>query len=665
MLAMTHLATWTAFLMLAQVSAGPGSDVLPVPESIRVDGVPEVPRAIADDLARYQNIRMARFQGWLHAAAVEPAAAVERSPLLILTRFGETTQVHRVDFPGGARTQLTFQAERVLRARPRPGRDEVAFVADEGGGENYQVYLETPGSGRPPRRLTDGSSRHESVVWSRSGRFLALTGNARNGRDMDVYVVDVDTGDAPRLVAEVEGNWTVLDWSPDERTIAAREYVSINESYLHLIDAATGAKTALTPRGGGPSVAHGETARFSPDGAALYATSDRDGEFLQLVRIRLADGARTVLTGAIPWDVEEFDVADDGATLAVATNEDGVSRLHVLDAATGEEKPAPRVPDGILSDLEFRQGSRELGFSLMTAREPADAYTFDLDAWSLSRWTRSEMGGLTAAQFPAPELVRFASVDGREIPAFVYRPDPARFPGPRPVVIDIHGGPESQYRPEFLGRDAYLASELGITLIYPNVRGSAGYGKTYLLLDNGMKREDAVKDIGALLDWIETRPELDATRVGVTGGSYGGFMSLAVQATYNDRIRAGVDVVGISNFVTFLENTKGYRRDLRRAEYGDERDPEMRAYLESISPLGRAERIRTPLLVVQGKNDPRVPISEAEQIVAAVRRGGGPVWYVVGLNEGHGFARRANQDYQQAVEVAFWKRFLLGEGGQR
>ena len=282
-------------------------------------------------------------------------------------------------------------------------------------------------------------------------------------------------------------------------------------------------------------------------------------------------------------------------------------------------------------------------------------------ARAFTRWTASETGGLDTRTFLGPMLVEYPSFNGRKVPAFVYRPPPHKFPGPRPVLIDIHGGPEGQFRPAFLGRLNYWINEMGIVVIFPNVRGSAGYGKTYLKLDNGMKRDDSVKDIGALLDWIAGQTDLDKSRVAVTGGSYGGFMSLAVQTTYNDRIKAGIDIVGISNFVTFLKNTQGYRRDLRRAEYGDERDPAMRSFLERVSPLVRAHMIHTPILVVQGQNDPRVPITEAEQMVAALKKNGVPLWYVVGKNEGHGFAKKVNQDYLQAVEVMFLRQYLLGE----
>ncbi len=294
-------------------------------------------------------------------------------------------------------------------------------------------------------------------------------------------------------------------------------------------------------------------------------------------------------------------------------------------------------------------------------------YSFDLGSPQAerqppTRWTTSETGGLDSATFTEPERIEYLSFDDRKIPAFVYRPKRKELGAPLPVLIDIHGGPEGQSRPGFLGRLNYLINELGLVLIFPNVRGSSGYGKTYLSLDNGKLRTDAVKDIGALLDWIAEQKDLDKSRVGVIGGSYGGFMSLAVQTTYNDRIKAGIDLVGISNFVSFLKNTQGYRRDLRRAEYGDERDPEMRSFLEQISPLTHADRIRTPILIVQGQNDPRVPLSESEQMVAALRKNKVPVWYVVGKNEGHGFAKKANQDYLQAVEVEFLRRYLLGPG---
>jgi dipeptidyl aminopeptidase/acylaminoacyl peptidase len=635
-----------AAALFLSIAPAHGDDV-PVPPTIKAEGVPPVPEGLAQALKRYQNIRSATFADWTS----------DGRAMLILTRFADTNQVHRVEAPGAARFQLTFEAERVLNAARRPGHDQFSYSMDEGGAENYQIFLHDNPTGAI-HRLTDGRSRNTAPKWSPSGRLLAFSSNARNGRDMDLYVVDPE-GAGPRLMKQVSGEWTVADWSPDERRVVAIEYLSINESYVHLIDVASGAAETLTPKGDEP-VAYGAV-RWSGDGQALYWTTDCGSEFLQLARYDLAAKRSTVLTAGLPWDVEEFDLSDDGALVALLTNEDGVSVLHALEAATGRELSAPRLPAGEASGLKFRPGSWQIGLSLSSARAAADTYCADLAAGTLERWTRSETGGLDPRSFPAPELIRYPSYDGRMIPAIVVRPDASQFPGPRPVLLDIHGGPEGQARPKFLGRRNYLVTKLGLVLIYPNVRGSAGYGKSYLKLDNGRGREGAVKDIGALLDWIRDQPDLDASRVGVTGASYGGFMSLAVQTRYNDRIKAGIDVVGISNFVTFLNNTSAYRRDLRRAEYGDERDPELRAFLERISPLSNVEKIRTPLLVAQGQNDPRVPMSESDQVVAAVRRNGVPVWYVVAADEGHGFAKKPNQDYFQAVEVLFLRRFLLDE----
>jgi dipeptidyl aminopeptidase/acylaminoacyl peptidase len=650
---MHRFASLLALLAVAGLASAQ-EPTIPVPDSIRAEGVPPIPKSLAAELSRYQNIRGASFQGWDDEAG--------KRAVYITTRFGDTTQVHHVATPGGARRQLTFLPERVLGVSPRPRRGQFLFVMDEGGAENYQLFLQDR-SGGEPTRVSDGKSRHASATWSPTGDLLAWSSNARNGKDMDLYLAAPADPAFRRILKEVSGQWTVSDWSPDGKTLAVEEYISITESYVHLVDAATGATRTITPK-----PADGE-----PKVAVAGPKFSKDGEFRRLARHDLSTGAEAILTPDVPWDVEEFDLSEDGKVLVAATNAEGLSELRRFDGGTGDSLGALSHPAGRIAGLEFRRGAHEFGFTLDSARTSSDAFSIDLSPWLSSntmtfgddaprsdRWTESEAGGLDASTFVEPELIRFASFDGKSIPAFVYRPAGAAA-GPRPVLISIHGGPEAQFRPGFLGRLNYLVDELGIVVIAPNVRGSDGYGKSYLKLDDGFSREDPVKDIGALLDWIAGRPDLDKARVAVSGGSYGGFMSLAVQTTYNDRIKCGIDVVGISNFVTFLENTQGYRRDLRRAEYGDERDPKMREFLERVSPLNHAEKIKTPILVIQGANDPRVPLSESEQLVAAVRENGAPVWYVVGLNEGHGFARKPNQDYQQAVEVQFLKSYLLGE----
>ncbi|HWE40370.1 MAG TPA: prolyl oligopeptidase family serine peptidase [Isosphaeraceae bacterium] len=620
-----------------------------VPETIVAEGVPEVPRDLAGKLAKYQNIRVAAFQDWLD----------DRREALILTRFADVPQVHRVAMPLGARSQLTFVPERIGGAKARPDHAEFVFSVDEGGAENFQLSLFQVATGDAVR-FTDGRSRNMAPVWSNSGKLIAFSSNARNGKDMDIYVGDPLDPKSIRRLAEVKGSWAVADWSPDDKTIAAIKYVSINESYVHRIDVATGELVGEAPPPS-PEKVSISNVKFSKDGKSLFWTTDRDSEFRHLARFDLESGLDTPIGPEATWDVEDFDISSDGACLAAVINEDGASRIRLLPLAKFQMAAEPKLPAGQVSGLTFRRGSHELGFTFTTAKAPADAYSYDIESGKLVRWTEGETGGLDTTAFVEPELIRYKSFDGREIPAFVYRPDPSKFPGPRPVLLDIHGGPESQFRPGFLGRTNYLINELGITLIFPNVRGSAGYGKSYLTLDNGKLREDSVKDIGALLDWVAKAPGLDAKRVGVVGGSYGGYMSLATMTHFGDRLKAGIDIVGISNFVSFLRNTQDYRRDLRRAEYGDEREPGMKALLETISPLSSAGKIRNPILIVQGKNDPRVPVTESEQMVAAVRKNGRPVWYVLGKNEGHGFAKKRNQDYLQAVEVLFLRKYLLEE----
>jgi dipeptidyl aminopeptidase/acylaminoacyl peptidase len=625
-----------------------------VPESIIARNVPQIPQEGTEELLPYENLRTANLVDW---------HPTERR-MLIRTRFADTPQIHEVAMPMGARTQLTYYKDQVMGALYRPGRSgQFIYTLNEGGAENFQFFVMDPASGKA-RRFTDGKSRHVSPVWSHDGKLLAYASNARNGRDFDLYVADPSTPGSERRVAELKGSWNPLDWSPDSRRILLSEDISANEGYLHWADAATGEIHTLTPRrpAGSEPVAY-QGGIWSKDGRSVYAANDEDSEFLRIVRIDVdKPGKPAVVSSSISWDVEDFDLSDDGSLLASLTNEDGFSRVHILDLKTGKEVATPELPEGVATGLQFRPKSHEIGFSISWARAPSDVYSYDVDSKRLERWTASEAGGLNTASFPEPELVHYASFDGRKIPAFVYRPAADRFPGPRPVYINIHGGPEGQSRPNFLGSNNYFINELGVVVLVPNVRGSSGYGKSFLKMDNGERREDSVKDIGALLDWIATQPGLDSKRVMVSGGSYGGYMVLAALVHYSDRLCCAFESVGISNFITFLQNTSGYRQDLRRVEYGDERDPKMREYLEKIAPIKQVQKMTKPRLVAQGANDPRVPLSESDQIVAALEGRGVPVWYLVGKDEGHGFSKKTNTDYQRAVLVRFMREFLLGEG---
>jgi dipeptidyl aminopeptidase/acylaminoacyl peptidase len=365
-----------------------------------------------------------------------------------------------------------------------------------------------------------------------------------------------------------------------------------------------------------------------------------------------------MLPTGLPWDVDGASLSPDGKLMALRINVDGRDELRLMDLATGQLVPTGALPAGSVSQVQFHRNRPDLAFTVSNAQGPAQVYTLDLGTGRVEPWTRARLHpALDRAALTEQQIVRWTSFDGRTISGLLTRP-PARFTGKRPVLINIHGGPEAQAKIGFGGRTNHLIQELGLAVIQPNVRGSSGYGKTFLALDNGRLREDSVKDIGALLDWIATQPDLDPTRVVVAGGSYGGYMSLAVATHYAQRIAGSIDVVGISHFVTFLENTETYRRDLRRVEYGDERDPAMRAFLHEISPLTQAHRITRPLFVVQGKNDPRVPVTEAEQIVAKARANGTPVWYMRAENEGHGFARQENADYQFYATVMFLKQVM-------
>lgn len=629
-----------------------------IPENLVVEGIPPIPAALKRDASRYMEFRTAAFAAW------HPV----RREMLIGTRFSDTLQLHIVAQPGGARRQVTFSPEPVAGGQfePRQGRF-VVFSQDVGGGEFYQLLRLDLADGRTTM-LTDGRSRNGNARFSRDGRWLFHNSTRRNGRDTDVWRVDPrDPGSARSLLEVSGGGWAVLDVNEDGSQVLVQNRRSITDSELHLFDVERRKLTRLTPAHGRP-VSYA-AARLSRDGRSVLATSDLDAEFLRLVRIDVATGNITPLirdaSKVANWDVEAFEVSPDGELLAFAVNENGSSRLSLLNLGSGKVRPVPGIPSGVMTGLEWHENGRDLGFSLAHAQSPSDAYSVDVKTGRLTRWTESETGGVPAKAFREPELVTVQSFDRLKVSAFVYRPDPARFQGRRPVVVIIHGGPESQSRPGFMARYNYLLNELGVALLVPNVRGSAGYGKRFLTLDDGFLREDSVKDIGAFLDWVRTDAGLDSDRVAVMGGSYGGYMTLASLVHYSDRFRCGVDIVGISNFVTFLTNTQDYRRDLRRVEYGDERDPAMRAHLEKISPLNQAHRIRVPLMVVQGKNDPRVPLSEAEQMVKAVRANGQTCAYLMAKDEGHGFAKKPNADFQFLGTLLFLREHLLGDPSVR
>jgi dipeptidyl aminopeptidase/acylaminoacyl peptidase len=625
------------------------ADTINPTSNLVAEGIPAIPASIAEEVKRYTESRSAGFGGW-HPSKLE---------MLISTRFGNTPQIHLVSAPLGARKQLTFFDEPVGSGGFDPLKGEFfLFSRDRGGNEFSQLYRYDLADGNVTLLTDGGRSQNGFNGWSPDYKLMLYASTRRNGADRDIYVMDPrDPKGTDKLLLQVSGGgWGVQDWSPDGKTLLVGEYVSVNESHLWLVDVATGAKREFTPRAEkGVSYAGAD---FTKDGKGVFYSSDRDSEFKRLFYHDLATGQAKVVTTGFKGDVSGAAQSHDGKRAIFFVSEDGIDRAYLLDVATLTYKPIAGLPAAQLGGGSWHRNNRHVAFTISSARSVSDVFVLDADAGTVTRWTESELGGLVADNLSEPSLVKWKSFDGLKISGFLYRPH-AKFTGKRPVIINIHGGPEGQSLPVFIGRNNYFLNELGVAIIFPNVRGSTGYGKTFVALDNGPKREDSVKDIGALLDWIAQQPDLDASRVMVTGGSYGGYMTLACAVHYSDRLRCALDVVGISNFITFLTNTESYRRDLRRVEYGDERDPAMRAIFEQISPLNNAEKIKIPMFIVQGANDPRVPRSEAIQMVERIRKNGGPVWYLEAKDEGHGFRKKTNVDFQFYATVMFIREHLL------
>lgn len=639
------IAVLAANSVLGQ-SANPG-EIVPG-DNLVVEGIPKIPESLAQSVNRYNNSRYASLLSW-HPLKRE---------MLISTQFGDTPQIHQVKFPGGARTQLTFLTDAVFQAAYEPKKGNYfIFSKDTNGDEFYQLHRFDLATG-DITLLTEGKSRNESPLWSHSGEWLVYGSTRRNGKDMDLYVINPLEPKSDRMLAKLQGGfWVPYDWSPDDRKVLVYEYISANENNLWIVDVTTGRKTLLTPKKGNEQTAYW-FGQFSKDGKGVYVTTDRDSEYQRIAYIDLATGQYKPVTDNIKADVDEFDLSSDGKTLAFVTNEDGIGRLHIVDTGTCKEKPTPELPIGVVAGLKWHPNGHDLGFAFTSPRYPVDVYSYDTQTGKLDRWTFSETGGINTESLSEAELIRWKSFDGRTISGFLYRP-PAKFKGKRPVIIGLHGGPQTQTRPSFGGRIHYYVNELGVAIIYPNVRGSSGYGKTFLKLDNGYQREDAHKDIGALLDWIKTQPALDADRVMVFGESYGGYLALAVAANYSDRVRAAYSIAGPSNLVTYLQNSDEWVKELQRVEFGDERDPKMREFLNRIAPLNNVQKLKMPLLIVQGKNDTLVPPTESAQLVNAVRKNGTPVWYLMANDEGHGFIRKKNRDFQFYSAVLFTTEYLL------
>lgn len=618
---------------------------LPVPDNLVAEGIPPINTEIVLETKPYTEFRSASLM------AVHP----KNNQVFISTRFGNTAQIHQVCFPMGDRKQLTFldESPKEMVIEPKHG-NYFLFTKDNGGNEFGQLYKFDFESKKTIQLTNDPKSQNGNCIFNSLGNKIIFTSTARNGTDRDICGLNMRTGVKGNIINNTGGGWSIADWSRDEKNILINEVISVSQSNLWIGNYATGQKTILKSK---KDIVY-TGLHFSKNSNKIYVLTNENSEFSYPAIIDMSTQNLTPLLKPFKWDIGSYEINSNETKAAFVVNENGISKLYMQDLKSKKILFANQIPIGIIGKTQWSKDNITLVLTVGTYTSGNDVYKFNTITKKLTRWTESELGGMNLNGIESPKLIQWKSFDNLMISGFLYKANKI-FKGKRPVIINIHGGPEGQSLPNFIGRNNYYLNEMGITIIYPNVRGSVGYGKTFTNLDNNYNRENSVKDIGALIDWISLQPDLDASRIMITGGSYGGYMTLASAFHYNDKIRCALDVVGISNFNTFLKNTESYRRDLRRVEYGDERDSSMAAFFEKISPLNHIQEINKPLFIVQGKNDPRVPYTEARQMADKIKNNGSIIWLLMANDEGHGFAKKNNQDYQFYSTILFIKNYLL------
>jgi len=654
---MQHLVCAAILLCLPTLAAGQEKTV-PTPPNVKVEGMPPLPQAILDGVASYGQFHLATMEAW-HPTKRQ---LIIRTTLGIPTQ-GNGPQLHYLENPGRDRKQLTWYPNGVhgdvSASFDIANPSTFVFQYDPTGTEARSLYKFDVIGGS--LSLLSATKTRFAHIWARQGKWIAFDSAERNAKDHDIYVMQPADPATKRLVTQVDNLWEPSDWSPDGNTILLNEIFSNSETYLWRVNVKSGEKTPITRRGdGNPALWY--NARFSNDGKKVYAISDRGlGGEPRIWRCDVAACAWTPMTpDGITVDTGPgggFELSSDGSLMALVSEKGTNTELLVIDVATLKVRQLPVMSHGIVQHLKWRPNTREIGFTFGSVRSFADVYSIDISLGSLTRWTFSETT-FNPEILPAPEVVEWKSFDGHTISGILYRPA-AKFTGPRPVLVSIHGGPDDQSRAQFRGRSNYFLNELGVAIIYPNVRGSSGFGRTFQQLDDGKGREGAVKDIGALLDLIKARPDLDQDRIVLMGVSYGGWLALEAGIVYNDRIRGIIEGAGITDFVTFLEQTDPSRQENRRHEYGDERDPEMRAYLKSISPLERASELKKPTLILHPGKDARVPVSQAQQLVSALKANNATVWYIEFTEANHDNLPVAGGSYLIATWMWFFKNFVL------
>ena len=584
----------------------------------------------------YLNIRSAHTPTWLWGG----------QRVAFLTDITGTPQVWAVDAAGGWPDQLTFFQDKVWTLGASPDGLQLVCLRDIGGNERHQIFL-VSADGAEVRRLTqDNEAIHQFPVWSRDGGRVAYACNARNGVHFDVYIQDANG--APMMVSQSDGNYLPLAWSPNEARLLLSHEISSAHQALHLLDLATGTLRALTPL---DEPVSNRDVRWAKDGG-VYLLTNRDRDLMNMARMDVDTGQVVYLVDT-QWDLESLAVSPDARTLAYTANADGYARLFLVHLDSGKAVQVVGLPDGVVAEPAFSPDGTRVAVSVQSPNHNMDVWIVDVATLVCRQLTRSSLAGIPQQSLVEPELIHYETFDGRSVPAFLYRPEGVA--PPLPVILYVHGGPASQTRPDFDPRFQYFLSR-GYGILAPNVRGSSGYGRIYMALDDVQLRMDSVTDLKYAVDWLCVSGVADPGRIAVYGRSYGGFMVLAAITTYPELWAAAIDVVGIANWVTFLENTGPWRRAHREMEYGSlDQD---RAFLESISPIHHVDRIQAPLLIVHGANDPRVPVGEADQIVERLRVRGHPVEVLRYPDEGHKISKLGNRVDSFTKMAEFLARYL-------
>lgn len=582
-------------------------------------------------------------------SAFSPSFAPDDQGMYFLSTMSGTTQVWKQDVEHPWPRQITFFPDGVMGVSTSPQEDRILVSADQGGNERAQLFL-MDGDGLEMKDISqDPDHIYAFGAWSPDGNSLTYASNRRNGKNFDVYLYELKT-DSHRLLHQSDHTNYAGRFSPDGKKILFSRVYNNMDNDLCLLDLDTGNTRWLTPHKGEAVFAG---ARFSPDGDSLFLLSDWESEFTRVVRVDLNTLDWTWLTED-QWDAEGLSLSPDGGFLAFTQNEGGNSRLKILDLDASRSLKLPELPQGVILGTTWSWQGNRLAFTLNSPRHGTEIWQIQLEKSNPERITYASISGVPQNTLIAPQEITYPSFDGLKIPAFYYRPPDQK--GPYPVIVWVHGGPESQSRNNFNPLIQFFLQR-GMAVLVPNVRGSSGYGRTYVHLDDVRKRMDSVTDLAQCVDWLKKHGNAREDAIAVMGGSYGGFMVLAALTHYPDLWAAGVDIVGIANLRTFIQNTSPYRRHLRESEYGTIEDDG--DFFDQVSPIHHVDNIRAPLFVVHGANDPRVPISEAEQIVDALKKRNHPVEYLHYEDEGHGLAKLENRVHAYSAIAESLEKWLM------